>query len=54
MSTYAIKIGEVLLKSDKPISEETRKAAVMQMKKFGPHLTWLDPKTEVALTIHSH
>lgn len=33
MPTYAVKIGEVLLQSDVPITEEERKQAITEFKR---------------------
>lgn len=33
MPTYAVKIGEVFLQSDKPITEEERKQAITEFKR---------------------
>lgn len=55
MPTYAIKIGEILLKSDKPITEEQRIAAIKMLRGEEPMSDKLQEGLElVKLAVDSH
>ena len=54
MPKYAVKIGEVLLTSDKPISTEQRTAAMKMLRKEEPMPLELQGDLEVKLAIDRH
>lgn len=54
MSRYAVKIGEIHLKANKPITDEQRKQALeLLTATCGTYMITVDD-VEIALSVHRH